>query len=234
MALSKTQIDKLGERLRIGDPTEADLRELDDYRRSFSEAYDKALWVSSGLTKQPTGRLKSNTSIVAKLRRESIRLTQIQDIAGCRIVVRDTSDQTLVVIGLTDVNPGAVVVDRRGRPSHGYRAVHVIIGDDRFAEIQVRTALQHRWAEVSEKYSDVVDPSIKYGGGDPDIQQRLLRLSADIAEVENLELEYDASLEMFLDYRGIETLERSKEHINAELDVLMRQLDDSERRSKNR
>jgi hypothetical protein len=38
--LSKTQIDKLGERLRKGNVTEDDLRLLDEYRLSFSEAYE--------------------------------------------------------------------------------------------------------------------------------------------------------------------------------------------------
>ena len=36
----------------------------------------------------------------------------------------------------------------------------------RLIEIQVRTALQHLWAELSEKLSDVVDRALKYGGGD--------------------------------------------------------------------
>ena len=39
-ALSKTQIDQLGDRVRRGTLAEADLRALDDYRRSFGEAYE--------------------------------------------------------------------------------------------------------------------------------------------------------------------------------------------------
>lgn len=38
--LSKTQIDRLGDRLKKGNISEADLRLLDQYRRSFSEAYE--------------------------------------------------------------------------------------------------------------------------------------------------------------------------------------------------
>jgi hypothetical protein len=37
--LSKSQIDKLGERLRGGHSTEGDLRLLEDYKRSFAPAY---------------------------------------------------------------------------------------------------------------------------------------------------------------------------------------------------
>ena len=37
--------------------------------------------------------------------------------------------------------------------------------DDKSVEIQVRTKLQHRWAEVSEKGADLLDRAVKYGGG---------------------------------------------------------------------
>jgi len=36
-ALSKNQIDQLGMRLERGNPDEADVRSLDEYRRSFGE-----------------------------------------------------------------------------------------------------------------------------------------------------------------------------------------------------
>jgi hypothetical protein len=38
--LSKSQIDRLGDRLKKGSPSEADVRLLDEYRRSFGEAYE--------------------------------------------------------------------------------------------------------------------------------------------------------------------------------------------------
>ena len=174
--LSKTQIDKLGERLKSGSPDEADLRELDEYRRSFGAAYEHVVGLVRGrLRLEPTGRpAKSTSSIVDKLRRESIRLTQIQDIAGCRLVVDDLDDQDEAVTSLVGMFPHAVVVDRRQKPSHGYRAVHIVVHvDGTLVEIQVRTTLQHLWAEVSERFSDVVDPAIKYGGG-PNAIARLL------------------------------------------------------------
>jgi putative GTP pyrophosphokinase len=231
VALSKTQIDRLGGRLKGAEPTESDLRELDEYRRSFSEAYEKGLWTSSRFGRDLTGRIKSNASIIAKLQRESIRLTQIQDIAGCRIVVANSSDQNLVVLGLADVGRDAAVVDRRRNPSHGYRAVHVIARfDDYPVETQVRTELQHRWAEVSEKYSDVIDPAIKYGGGNPNIQQELLRVSSDIGEVEKFEIEYDKSVNFLLDYQVIRALEQYRAQVNQKLDALVRQLEERHHR----
>jgi putative GTP pyrophosphokinase len=166
--LSKTQVDRLGDRLKRRNITEEDLRLLDQYRRSFSEAYETVVGIiRDKLRLEPTGRpAKSTTSIADKLKRESIRLTQIQDIAGCRIIVADIAEQEFVVHSLTDLFPQATVIDRREKPSHGYRAVHVVVNQSgKLIEIQVRTSLQQVWAEMSEKLSDLVDASIKYGGG---------------------------------------------------------------------
>jgi ppGpp synthetase/RelA/SpoT-type nucleotidyltranferase len=132
---------------------------------------------------------KSTNSIVEKLKRESIRLTQVQDIAGCRVVVADSIEQERVVSKLVLIFPGAAVMDRRTSPSYGYRAVHVIVkSSDKLVELQVRTRLQHVWAEVSEKYADLFGSEIKYGGGDETIQGIQALRSRLIDEYEQLEL----------------------------------------------
>jgi hypothetical protein len=41
--LSKNQIDRLGDRLRKGDINDDDLRMLDSYRRSFTNAYENVV-----------------------------------------------------------------------------------------------------------------------------------------------------------------------------------------------
>lgn len=185
--LSKTQIDRLGDRLRKGSLAEADQKLLDDYRRSFAPAYETVVQtLCDRLHLKPTGRFaKSTSSLVEKLRRESVRLSQIQDIAGCRIIVPDVAKQEQVVASLRDAFPNASVIDRRIQPSHGYRAIHVVVSVlGRCVEIQVRTSLQHLWAEYSEKFSDLIDPAIKYGGGDERIQEVLMKFSAFVAGVE--------------------------------------------------
>jgi putative GTP pyrophosphokinase len=113
--ISKTQIDRLGDRLRQGSVTEADLRNLDEYRRSFGEAYETVLrMIREELRLEPTGRpAKSTSSLIEKLRRESIRLSQVQHIAGCRVVVADIAERERVIASLRDIFPEASVVDRR-------------------------------------------------------------------------------------------------------------------------
>lgn len=189
MALSKTQIDRLGERLKRGPHTESDLRLLDDYRRSFSEAYEAVVRTIRQRGEFPTGRLaKSTVSIVEKLRRESIRLSQMQDIAGCRVVVGNVVEQEQFVGFLRTDFPGATVMDRRDNPSYGYRAVHIIAEiSGKPIEIQFRSSLQHLWEEVSEKSSDVLDPTIKHGGGPDWWRGSLTKISEWVAAYEKLE-----------------------------------------------
>ena len=192
LKFSKTQIDRLGDRLREGPLSDSDLRILDDYRRSFGEAYEVVVrTIREQLKLEPTGRsAKSTGSIIEKLHRESIRLSQVQDIAGCRIIVADVLEQDQVVALLRDVFPDTSVVDRRVHPSYGYRAVHVIVkACEKLIEIQVRSSLQHLWAELSEKFSDVVDPNIKYGGGKRAICAMLRFISDLVKDFENLERE---------------------------------------------
>lgn len=188
--LSKTQIDRLGERLKKGSPTEADLIALDEYRRSFGGTYETVVQtIRNRLQLQPTGRpAKSTRSLIEKLNRESIRLSQVQDVAGCRIVVTDVTNQDKVVASLFDVFPKTSVVDRRTEPKFGYRAVHVIPKlSGKLIEIQIRTSFQHFWAELSEKFSDMIDPSIKYGGGSQKIRDLLIKISSTGVSIERME-----------------------------------------------
>ena len=186
--LSKTQIDRLGDRLKRGSYAEDDLRLLDSYRRTFGVPYGTVVETLRGLSLEPTGRpAKSTESLVEKLRRESVRLVQVQDIAGCRVVVPDILEQDRLVTTLQAVFSMASVVDRRANPSYGYRAVHVIPEiNDKLIEIQVRTSFQHLWAEFSEKLSDQIDKDLKYGRGPEEIRKLLTDLSGVVAGYEVL------------------------------------------------
>ncbi|MBV9493355.1 MAG: RelA/SpoT domain-containing protein [Acidobacteria bacterium] len=190
MQPSKSQVDRLGEKLRSQAYGEDELRALDEYRRSFGPAYDRTIEKLKQVLGAPvSGRpAKSTNSIIEKLNRESLRLSQMQDIAGCRIVVADIQRQNGLVQQLEHEFAAATVVDRRLKPSHGYRAVHVIVRtDEKPIEVQVRTSLQHAWAEICEKFADVVDPAIKYGGGPPDVRGTLDAATTLIARIEALE-----------------------------------------------
>jgi len=196
-SFSKSQIDRLGDRLRKGSLNEADLRLLDEYRRSFGEGYDAVVrTIRKRLNLHPTGRpAKSTMSIIEKLRRESIRLSQVQDIAGCRVIVANAIAQERAVQSLRQIFTNTTIMDRRKNPSHNYRAVHVTARiAEHLIEIQVRSSLQHLWAEFSERLSDKVGPAIKYGGGHEQIRQALSQTSEMVAKFEGMENEFKASI----------------------------------------
>jgi putative GTP pyrophosphokinase len=189
---SKTQVDQLGERLRRGTVSDEDFRRLDHYRLSFAEAYREVeSTIRNTLGLEPTARpAKSTMSIIEKLKRETIRLSQMQDIAGCRLVIEDVFAQNRVVEQLKATLGTVAVIDRRKQPSFGYRAVHIVASARNLAiEIQVRTGLQDLWAQLSERLSDAFDLEIKYGGGGPEFQERLSWFSALIGRAEELELQ---------------------------------------------
>lgn len=167
MALSRTQINQLGDRLRTGPFTDLDRELLLEYRASFLPAYRHVVEsIRTQLQIDPTGRPeKTPESIIAKLRRTAIELGRMQDIAGCRITVEDIPEQNRALDRLSNLFPTARIVDRRASPSYGYRAVHLIASVEKVTvEIQMRTIKQDLWASISEKVSDEFGVDLKYGG----------------------------------------------------------------------
>jgi GTP pyrophosphokinase len=186
--LTISQLNRIGERLRRNQENDADLRALDDFRVSFEPAYQRVFDLLTQLGLKPGGRAgKTTLSIKAKLIRERTRLSRMQDIAGCRVVVDTVADQDRTAQELKVAFPKNEVFDRREKPSHGYRALHIVAYiPDVPVEVQIRTTLQHAWAEVSEKLSDF-DQTIKYGGGPPMIRNTLDDISAVIRTEEEIE-----------------------------------------------
>jgi ppGpp synthetase/RelA/SpoT-type nucleotidyltranferase len=187
--LSNAQADKLGDRLRDGEIDQEALELLNEYRSSFREAYSQ---VERALTEtlecRVTGRpSKSTVAIVEKLKRETIRLTQIQDISGCRILVRTISDQDELARRIVFWLPTSEPEDRRIKPSHGYRALHLIPRVyGRRVEIQIRTQYQHAWAEISEKLADMYGQEVKYGKGPEKVTTFLSSLSGACEEIDGI------------------------------------------------
>ena len=177
--LSRRQIDRLGDRLRAGVTLE-DRDILDTYRDAF---FGVLLLVTFdlgrlGIGESDGGRVKRPESVIAKLQRDSrIRLSRMQDLAGCRLVANDKAEQDEIYARLQEDFDIYRAYDIRESPHSGYRAVHVVVRrDDKFVEVQVRTRNQRRWAILSEQ-ATAYDSAVKYGGGDTAIRQALDALS---------------------------------------------------------
>jgi ppGpp synthetase/RelA/SpoT-type nucleotidyltranferase len=175
--LSRAQIDQLGRRLRDADPSLEDLRLLEQVRNLYQSPLAQVIQVLVDLGLEPGSRPKTTGTIVEKLRRlPSLRLSEMQDLVGARVVLEMTrGEQDALVERITARFENSRTVDRRARPSHGYRAVHVIARvEGRPVEIQVRTRLQDLWAQIVERLADEWGRGIRYGEApaQPDLELR--------------------------------------------------------------
>ena len=173
--MSRSAVDALGRRLaKLTAPSVADLATLGALQREYAGALDAAADVlrrTFGIplrfgrtTLALTPRVKTPTTLIDKLRRGT-SVSSVQDVVGLRIVgAMNLREQDSFTARLLELFPDSKVVDRRGVPMHGYRAVHVIARYTGFPiEIQVRTRYQQAWADATERLADTWGRGIRYG-----------------------------------------------------------------------
>lgn len=181
--LSRSALDRLGNRLRDADrPADEDREMYHAYRASFADALEEQQDRYRSLLPYRMGegaRLKTLESTVAKLRRGTFRLSKLQDIAGVRYVVRHLLDQERAIEVIAANSPDVRRVDYRDQPQNGYRAVHLIVGSTsgRPVEVQLRTNAQDLWANSCEGLATAIDSAVKYGGGPAFVQEALATAS---------------------------------------------------------
>lgn len=134
-------------------------------------------------------RLKRMPRILSKLSRyPSMQVVNMQDIAGCRVVVESRDQQETLVKHIRKRwdHGGQIskVYDYVSSPKDsGYRAVHVVaLRDDRMVEIQVRTRMQQAWANGVEAASRGISAELKWEVG-PETVLDYFRVLADVYEV---------------------------------------------------
>jgi ppGpp synthetase/RelA/SpoT-type nucleotidyltranferase len=178
---SGNQLAKLGRRLAQPGPiSDEDYEILAEVAEAYQAVLDKVEERLGRLGYQATTRVKTTGTLVDKLRRTpQIAFGSIHDVAGARIVIdggRWEQDQVIdrILGAFADCPKAPQKIDRRAQPSHGYRAVHVIVFvDSTPVEIQVRTKLQDTWAQVTEKLGDTWGRWLRYGE-EPDQLDTLL------------------------------------------------------------
>jgi ppGpp synthetase/RelA/SpoT-type nucleotidyltranferase len=150
-----------------------------------------------GAPAQPPGEifgLKRKPQIIRKLNRLSVRLTQLQDIGGCRIIVEKNQDvdQLLSFIAACVKRQPHLKIDRitdyreKGRDITGYRALHLLFNQSGYKlELQIRSRIQHYWAESIERTSVVYGYHLKEGEGDAHVIRYFQRLSDAFYEIES-------------------------------------------------
>lgn len=133
-------------------------------------------------TLRPGQRFKRLDRILVKLfRHPHMRLSQMEDIGGCRVIL-DNLEQVDAVADR--------IMGRWGKTAHltdyikkpkddGYRGIHIVERrDGRLIEVQLRTRGQHAWAQAIEDYSPVTGFNLKDGDG-PDDLRLYFKMAAD-------------------------------------------------------
>src|SRR3954467_746147 len=178
---SKGRIDRAGKELitlSIGDPAlDETLEVINNWRACHGFPLQSIKMTLLGRAKKvyPSAliaqRLKRLHSISVKLRdNPNMKLSQMQDMGGCRAVLRNMTQ----VDRLVQIYEKSRSKNPKGRPEwagksdyiakpkdDGYRSIHLIykyrslvpdkrLYNDQRIEIQIRTSLQHAWATAVE------------------------------------------------------------------------------------
>ncbi len=172
---------------------------FDDYRKSHLQPLSETTlelqsWLGDyGQPYYIAQRLKRKPQIISKLKRLSVRLTQLQDIGGSRIIVPTNADVDRLLKYLKHQVEGhghftiGRVTDYRqkGRDRTGYRALHLILARSGVSlELQIRSRVQHYWAESIERTSVIYGYHLKEDEGDPDVINYFRLLSDAFHELE--------------------------------------------------
>jgi ppGpp synthetase/RelA/SpoT-type nucleotidyltranferase len=204
MKITKAKIDKAGVAFAKDEfKTVEDLVELEYVFNEFRKAHLQPLtettlelqqWLTEYKTKYYIAqRLKRKPQIIRKLNRLSVRLTQLQDIGGCRIIVERNADVDRILKFLQEKLAAQknISVDRitdyreLGRDITGYRAVHVLMTrHGRKLELQIRSRIQHYWAESIERTSVIYGYHLKEQEGDVAVIGYFKALSDAFYEIE--------------------------------------------------
>lgn len=139
-----------------------------------------------GVVKQ---RFKRQEQIVAKLVRSQTRLSKMEDIGGCRAILPDLASVRAVADRIRHHAATVDVVaedDYVERPRQGgYRALHLhCLRDGVPVEIQLRTRLQHEWAERVEQWDGSTGHDIKHESGPDEVVSAFRKMSDAMAESE--------------------------------------------------
>ena len=233
---SGKQIIKAGEDLINVDAMNADPERFSEamdilsyWRFSYEYPLDKAftLLQEISLKKDRSAffakRLKRHISIVRKLVRfNKMKLKNMQDIGGCRVVLTNTKKLYQTVKELRKLpefknSLGNVrYKDYVARPKEdGYRSYHLIgvfldgKGEPKSIELQLRTRMQHYWATTLEIVDLFTDQALKSNQGDESWKTFFIHVSEQFSAMDSTHLFSSFSeQEQFLHYK--KKLEKDK------------------------
>lgn len=163
-------------------------------------------------------RLKRTPSIINKLRRfeeRGMKLKNMQDIGGCRVIVSSTKKLHRLIKELRKCpefkngNNQIKCSDYISNPKpDGYRSYHLIgnftdqTNNKKKIEVQLRTRLQHDWATTLEIVELFTGEALKSNGGNQDFQDFFAQISEQLSVMESIhifdQLKEETQYQMYL------------------------------------
>lgn len=220
---SAKQLRLLGESIRDEIPKPEKAPEYDevmlyfnDYANSVQEQIDRLDWGSllGNRKYEVTSRPKTIDTLRQKLQRDrNTPLSSVQDVAGVRFEADMTLDEQDVVVNALQAmfeETGTVIKrDLRDGQHSGYRAVHLWLRDPARAEIQIRTHLQGKWANMYEAAADLLGRDIRYGSMPENAAaQKLVRIMLDFSKsVADFEIRYNKFIRQDLVLKSLQKFE---------------------------
>lgn len=205
MIHSKSKIDRSGTALAQDSyRSDDDFFELDevfdDYRKAHLQPLTELTlglqnWLTDfGASYYIAQRLKRKPQILRKLNRLHVRLTQLQDIGGCRIIVNENKDVSKLrrfIEQKVQLDSDFTIIRKtdyreKGRDTTGYRALHILVNHSGYKlELQIRSNIQHYWAESIERTSVIYGHYLKEEEGAHEVIAYFKHLSDVFYEIES-------------------------------------------------
>jgi ppGpp synthetase/RelA/SpoT-type nucleotidyltranferase len=201
--ISKSQIDKIGKDLINNQQNDETLEKLSDWRGLHIYALNQAFKIIKkkadkiGNNAIYGQRLKRLNSIIIKLKRFNTRLSSMQDIGGCRVVLSDFKKVMRLFWELQSTNSIKELKNYIFSPKDdGYRSIHLVYTlkskkpeyNGLHIEIQLRTVIQHAWATTLEIVDLFEKQQLKLGKGDEDWKRFFYLVAEEFALFEGLPL----------------------------------------------
>lgn len=176
-----------------------------------------------------TDRVKEKTSLFKKIDKKSYSdISDITDVVGLRVITYVESEIPKIIHDCFSVHLDDSIDKSKSLKTNevGYRSVHFVcdLGADRMSqpeykkicgipfEIQVRTVLQHGWAEIEH------DRNYKFSGELPDQFKRRFYILAGALEL--IDREFDSLSQDIAKYAEEEKIKISQNELNIEINTI--------------
>jgi len=199
---SKSRVNRAGENVRAGTPTDEDLHVIEQWRaahRAVLNTFQAILRTRTrGTGIAVAQRHKRKRTIFDKLDRlPDMQLSRMDDIAGCRLIFKNIKS---LVEFRENFHKARFNHKRRNKPDKydyikepkatGYRGIHDVyeynvnsaVGKDLaglYLEIQYRTLVQHAWSTAVEVIGFITESQPKFQQGDHRYE-RAMALASEI------------------------------------------------------